>query len=66
MDVMIRYLEQLLPNLVIERFVSQSPPQLLIAPQWGLKNYEFTEKLCKRMREQHTFQGRRYEETSIC
>ena len=66
MDVMIRYLEQLRPNLVIERFVSQSPPQLLIAPQWGLKNYEFTEKLCKRMRELHTFQGRRYEETSIC
>lgn len=65
MDVMIRYLEQLRPNLVIERFVSQSPPQLLIAPQWGLKNYEFTEKLCKRMRELHTFQGRRYEETSI-
>lgn len=32
-------------NIVIERFLSQSPPELVIAPKWGLKNYQFTNKL---------------------
>lgn len=31
----------------IERFVSQSPDDLLIAPRWGLKNYQFTNLLNK-------------------
>ncbi|MDE6533731.1 MAG: TIGR01212 family radical SAM protein [Muribaculaceae bacterium] len=29
------------PNIVIERFLSQSPPQMVAAPKWGLKNYQF-------------------------
>ncbi len=29
-------------DIAIERFVSSSPAELLIAPRWGLKNYEFT------------------------
>lgn len=33
------------PSIAIERFVSQSPDNLLIAPRWGLKNYEFTNLL---------------------
>lgn len=32
-------------NIVIERFLSQSPPELVISPSWGLKNYEFMAKL---------------------
>ncbi len=28
-------------DIAIERFVSQSPPDLLIHPRWGLKNYQF-------------------------
>ncbi|WP_329905341.1 TIGR01212 family radical SAM protein [Porphyromonas pogonae] len=38
-------------DIIIERFVSQSPPSLVIAPHWGLKNYEFTDKIRKRIRE---------------
>lgn len=33
------------PSIAIERFVSQSPDNLLISPRWGLKNYEFTNRL---------------------
>ena len=43
--------EKLRPDIQIERYISQSPPELLIAPDWGLKNYEFADKLRKRMRE---------------
>lgn len=39
------YIRLLRPDLVLERFVSQSPADLLIAPRWELKNYEFTHRL---------------------
>ena len=50
-DLVIDYVERLRPELVLERFVSQSPKELLIAPDWGLKNHEFTERLKRRMRQ---------------
>ena len=59
-DLVIDYIEHLRPDLVLERFVSQSPKELLIAPDWGLKNYEFTEKVKKRMNERNAWQGKYY------
>ena len=44
-DLIINYLKRIRKDLVLERFVSQSPPELLIAPQWGMKNHEFTNLL---------------------
>lgn len=41
-DLVLEYISHLPPTLVLERFVSQSPPEYVIAPQWGLKNYQFT------------------------
>lgn len=38
-----RIVRRLRPDIAIERFVSQAPADLLIAPKWGLKNYQFTE-----------------------
>lgn len=34
-------------KIAIERFVSQSPDDMLIAPRWGLKNYQFVNLLNK-------------------
>lgn len=59
-DLVIDYIEHLRPDMVLERFVSQSPKELLIAPDWGLKNYEFTDKVKKRMRERDARQGKYY------
>ena len=59
-DMIIGYIERLRPDMVLERFVTQSPDHLLIAPHWGLKNYEFVEKLKKRMTGRNTYQGRLY------
>lgn len=50
-NLVIRYVSQLRNDLVLERFVSQSPPNMVIAPKWGLKNHEFTDLLNKRIRE---------------
>lgn len=51
LDVIVRYIGLLRDDLVLERFVSQSPKELLVAPRWGLKNYEFTNLLNKRLKE---------------
>lgn len=59
-DLAIDYIERLRPDIVLERFISQSPKELLIAPDWGLKNYEFTERLKKRMKERRSYQGKLY------
>lgn len=56
-DLVIDFVERLRPEIVVERFVSQSPDELLIAPRWGLKNHEFTARLLRRMRERDTYQG---------
>lgn len=32
-------------NIIIERFLSQSPPEMVVSPKWGLKNFEFMAKL---------------------
>ncbi len=50
-DLLCEYIHHLRPTLVLERFVSQSPQELLIAPKWGLKNHEFTHKLLKRLKD---------------
>lgn len=57
-DLCIDFAERLNPDFMIERFVSQSPKSLLIAPDWGLKNFEFTAKVLKRFEERNTWQGR--------
>ena len=57
-DLVIDYVEHLRPDMVVERFASQSPKELLIAPDWGLKNYELVEKIKKRMKERGSFQGK--------
>ena len=62
-DLVIDYVEHLRPDLVIERFISQSPKDLLIAPDWGLKNYEFVTRLQKRMKERGAYQGKRYKDS---
>ncbi len=48
-DLVIDFVKRLRPDIVLERFVSQSPASLLAVPGWGLKNYEFVERLRKRM-----------------
>lgn len=50
-DLITQYIGLLRSDLVLERFVTQSPPEMLIAPKWGLKNYEFTNLLNNRLRE---------------
>ncbi|MDR0864822.1 MAG: TIGR01212 family radical SAM protein [Candidatus Symbiothrix sp.] len=60
-DLCIDFMERLHPDFVLERFVSQSPKELLAVPGWGLKNYEFTAKVNKRIKERATYQGKLFQ-----
>ena len=64
-DLVIDFVERLRSDIVLERFVSQSPSSLLAVPGWGLKNYEFVDKVRCRMKERQAYQGRLYSSPSI-
>jgi len=55
--IVVSFLEILRPDISVERFISQAPPELLIAPNWGLKNYEFTHLVEKELRKRKSYQG---------
>lgn len=56
-EILTQYIQHLRTDLVLERFVSQSPNDLLLAPRWGLKNHEFTHKLIHYMNANNIRQG---------
>ena len=48
-QLVVDYIKLLRDDLVLERFVSQSPPDMVIAPKWGVKNHEFTALVRKKL-----------------
>lgn len=56
-ELVTEYVRRLRPSLVLERFVSQSPAHLLVAPKWGIKNHEFTALLHRYMEQVDARQG---------
>lgn len=52
------YIQYLNKDIILERFVSQSPKELLIAPKWDIKNYVFTNRLIKEMISSGSYQGK--------
>lgn len=51
------------PDIIIERFISESPAHLLIAPKWnGVKNFEIVSKVENRLKEKNLWQGKHYVE----
>jgi len=60
-DLITEFITHLRPDIIIERFISESPAHLLIAPQWnGMKNYAFVDKLDKKLIEKDFWQGKNY------
>ncbi|MBR1400537.1 MAG: TIGR01212 family radical SAM protein [Prevotella sp.] len=54
------YIQLLRKDIVLDRFTSQSPSHMLIAPKWGMKNHEFADKLNNYLRQNNIFQGARH------
>lgn len=60
-EILCELLANCRPDLFIDRFVSQAPSDLILAPRWEIKNYIFTHMLEKRMREKGLVQGCNYQ-----
>ncbi len=58
MKLLAQYIQLLRKDIVLERFVSQAPKSLLVAPDWGLKNYEFTNLFVNYLNKIDAYQGK--------
>ena len=55
------FIGNLRPDIIIERFISETPQDLLIAPKWNnLKNFEIVAKIDKKLTKKNTWQGKFY------
>ena len=64
-ELIVRYLEHLSDDMVVERFASQSPKEMLIAPKGGLKNYELTNLIVNKMKREGRRQGSLFVSNSL-
>jgi len=60
-DFIVDFVEKLKPEIIIERFFSESPARMLIHPKFGLKNFEVKHLVEKRLVERDAIQGRLFE-----
>ncbi len=60
-DLMIEFLQHLNPKIIVERFASESPREMIIAPKWnGVKNYAIADKIRNKMLKENKLQGEYY------
>lgn len=50
LDLCVKIIRRIPRTIAIERFLASSPPEKVIAPKWGIKNYEFTNLLLNRLK----------------
>lgn len=56
-----KFVSKLRPDIIIERFTSESPSHLLVTPKWnGIKNFEITSKIEKYLLENNFWQGKNF------
>ena len=49
LELCVRIVQIVPRHICIERFLASSPPDMVISPKWGLKNYQFTNLLMNRL-----------------
>ena len=60
-DLITDFVGKLRPDIIIERFISETPQDLLVAPKWNnLKNFEIVAKIDKKLIEKNIWQGKFY------
>jgi len=57
-DLVVDFIELINPEIIVERFFSESPARMLIHPKYGLKNFEVKHMVEKRLEERDAMQGR--------
>ena len=63
-DFIIEFLERLSPDMVIERLFTDTPHQLLIAPDWGKSHLQILQAIEAELERKDTYQGRLYQKSA--
>jgi radical SAM superfamily enzyme len=57
-----KFIARLNPGIVLERFTSESPKEMIIYPDWkGKKNFEISHMVAVEMRKQNLIQGMNFQ-----
>ena len=59
-DLLIAFLQRLNPAITMQRLFGEAPPQILLAPNWGMRTSQLLQILDKRMEQQDSWQGKDY------
>jgi radical SAM protein (TIGR01212 family) len=62
LDFIVRFLERLSPDMVVERFFTDTPRSLLVAPAWNKSHIEVIWGIEEELERRDTYQGRLYGE----
>ena len=60
LDFVVRFLERLSPDIIVERFFTDTPRSLLIAPGWNKSHIEVIRGIEEELERRDTYQGRFY------
>lgn len=62
LQLIIKVVERLRPDIAIERFVSEAPPDIKIAPDWGhIRSDQFINRIEQLFVKENTWQGKFYQ-----
>ncbi len=62
-DICINFTERMNPNVVVERFASESKPELLAVKMWGgVKNHQLADWISNEMKRRETWQSRLFKD----
>jgi len=60
-ELMVKFLENLRPDISVERFASEVPPQFNLRPSWNkIRNYQVTQMIEREMIAKNTWQGKKW------
>lgn len=52
LNLCVKIIKRVPRSIAIERFLASSPTEMVVSPKWGLKNYEFSNLLVNKLREE--------------
>ena len=65
-DFIADFIGLLRPDIVLERFISEAPKDLLIAPKWGgIRKQEILDRIDQKLKAKDTWQGKYYSPKAI-
>ena len=60
LEIIVKFLERLNPQIIIQRLFGEAPPEILIAPKWNKRNSEILQYIDREFEKRNSWQGKYY------